>query len=219
MYTEYVCYDYSLSDKELKHNISSATKLGIKNIGLHYVNANLIKPIVSNADSQISLSSPIDFPYGISDSRNRLMQINTAIKSGINTIDIVAPSKFIANRKYDKLRDDIQNNTLLCKEHNVNIRYILEYRVFNHETLAKTCQILKELGIDQIIPSTGMMLDDINDNIIASKYLATKSGINVICNGNIWQDKQVKSVIAANIYGIRIHHIPVIEILYKNITT
>lgn len=217
MYTEYVCYDYSLSDKEIKHNITAALQLGIDNIGVHSTSLTTIKSIISSCDRTISLSTPIDFPYGICDSRNRLMQINTAIKAGANVVDVVAPAKFISNRKYEKLRDDITNNILLCNEHGVALRYILEYRVYNHETLAKTCQILKELGVGRIIPSTGIMIDDINDNIIASKYLSTKSQIDVICNGNIWQEKHIKAVVSANIYGLRVHHLSNIEILHKNI--
>lgn len=214
MYIEYACYDYSLSDEEIKTNVALAIKLGVKNISLHYVNINLIKNLIEENDLQIS--SPIDYPYGLLDSKNRLFAINSAIKSGAKTIDVVVPAKFITNRKYDKLRDDIKNNLALCQESGADLRYILEYRVFNHETLAKTCQIFKSLGIEYVMPSTGHMLDDISDNIIACKYLSAKSHIQTICNGNIWTEKQSESLRGSNIYGVRLHHIPSIALFLKN---
>jgi deoxyribose-phosphate aldolase len=216
MYIEYVCYDYSLSDEEIKNNVALAIQLGIKHIGLHYINISLIKGLIE--EHSLTVSAPSDYPYGLLDPKSRLSIIGSAIKAGAKTIDLVAPAKLIANRKYDKLRDDIKNSLALCQENNVDLRYILEYRVFNHETLAKTCQILKNLGIQYILPATGHMLDDISDNMIACKYLSAKSQIQTICNGNIWTEKQSEILRLSNIYGVRLHHISSIALFLKNNT-
>lgn len=215
MYIEYACYDYSLCDQELKNQVALALQLDVTNIAVHHSNISAIKSTISDSGKAVQISCPIDFPYGMLDSKNRLAQISSAIKSGASIVDIVAPSKFIINRKYDKLRDDIQNSLLLCKESNVLLRYMLEYRVFNHETLAKTCQILKSFEVNQVLPSSGMLIDDINDNLIAARYLSAKSKIQIICNGNVWNEKQAKSIIASNIYGFRSHHIPSLELFCK----
>lgn len=215
MYLEYACYDYSLSDQELKQQITLALQLEVTNLALHHNSISVVKNLVADSGKIVQFSSPVDFPYGMLDGKNRLLQITSAVKAGASVIDVMAPSKFIINRKYDKLRDDIQNNLLLCREHGVLLRYMLEYRVFNHETLAKTCQILKSFGVDQVLPSTGMMIDDINDNIIAAKYLTAKSEIKVICNGNLWNEKQAKTITSAQLYGFRSHYIPSLELFCK----
>lgn len=215
MYIEYACYDYSLSDEEIKNNFTVALKLGVKNISVHYIHLPIIKNLIS--EMPVGVSCPVDYPYGLSDPKIRLMGIANAAKNGATTIDMVMPAKYIANRKYDKLRDDIKTNLVMCQENNLILRYILEYRVFNHETLAKTCQILKTLGIEYVLPATGHMIDDINDNLIASKYLMAKSQIKTICNGNIWTEKHVQSVKSSDIHGIRIHHIPALELFLQNI--
>jgi len=215
MYIEYACYDYSLSDDEIKHNIASAIKLGVSNIALHFIHLSTIKSLV-DMDS-INISCPIDYPYGISDLKTRSSSVAIAAKQGVSVIDVVAPAKFIANRKYEKLREDIQNNIDICKTHNIILRYILEYRVFNHETLAKTCQILKSFGVEYVLPSTGHMIDDINDNLIASKYLTAKSNIHTICNGNIWTPKHIETLKSSGIYGVRAHYIANIPLLLQNI--
>lgn len=215
MYIEYACYDYSLSDEELKYNFTQAIKLGVKNISVHYPYLPILKNIVS--EMPINISCPIDYPYGLSDMKIRLMGIANAAKNGSATIDLVAPAKFIANRKYDKLRDDIRTCFMLCQENNLILRYMLEYRVFNHETLAKTCQILKNLGIEYVIPATGQMIDDINDNLIACKYLMAKSEIKIITNGNIWTQKHVEAIKTSKIYGARFHYLPSLELFLQNI--
>lgn len=216
MYIEYACYDYSLSDDEIKTSISNVLKLGIKNIATHYSNLNLLKSLAQEHD--IKFSCPIDYPYGLSDSKSRLFLANQAIKSGASSLDIVIPAKPIVNRKYDKLRDDIRSTSEICKENNVDLRYILEYRVFNHETLAKACQIFKSLGVSTVLPSTGHLIDDINDNIIAAKYLSSKSEISVICNGNIWTSKQVENIKNSGVYGVRLHYLASLELFNKNKT-
>jgi deoxyribose-phosphate aldolase len=214
MYIEYACYNYALSDEELKHNFTLAIKLGIKNIATFHMHLPAIKALTE--ELSLNISCPIDYPYGMSDSKTRSTAINAAAKAGATCVDIMVPAKFISNRKYDKLRDDIKNNLTICQENNLVARYILEYRVFNHETLAKTCQILKTLGIEYIFPASGHMIDDINDNLIAAKYLMAKSDIKVITNGNIWTAKHSDNIKLADIYGIRLHHVPSLELFLKN---
>ena len=78
--------------------------------------------------------------------------------------------------------------------------YIL---LFDHQILLKVCEIMKDLGINQVYSSTGHMLDDINDNLIASNYLSQKAGISTIVNGNIWTEDQIKRILKTDVYGIR----------------
>ena len=215
MYIEYACYDQTITDDDLKELVTLlVNKYNIQNIATFHNNIPTIK-LLKNF-TNIKLSCPIDYPYGVLDMKSRSFAITQAIKSGANTIDIVAPSKLISNRKYDKLREEIKNNLEICQQDNVKLRYILEYRIFNHETLAKVCQILKSFGIEQVLPSTGHQIDDIYDNIIAAKYLTMKSGISVVCNGNIWIPKHTDTVRTANIAGIRVSKLASLDLFIKN---
>ncbi len=214
MQIQYACYDYILPEEEIKKNITNALKLGIKNISTYSYSLSSIRSLISN---DIDLSVPVDFPYGISDSKIRNFSINQLSKiENVKTIDLAAPAKILVNRKYDKFRDDVKSNLDICNENNIKLRYVLEYRIFSHEILAKVCQILYSLGIKEVFPSTGQMLDDINDNIIATKYLSSKSEIKVISNGNIWNLTQIDNIKNSSIYGIRFHNINSLELFLKN---
>jgi deoxyribose-phosphate aldolase len=189
--------------------------MGVTNIGVLPYSVNTAKSAVSNPEL-INISVPLDLPYGLSDTKTRNFMVSQACKSKINTIDLFIPTKILSNRKYDKLREDIRSNLEICKENNINLRYILEYRVFSHEILAKVCAIFVDLGINTIIPASGFMIDDINDNLIACNYLHTKTGIRTICNGNIYSSKHANLVRNSGLYGLRLHYLNSIGILNEN---
>lgn len=205
-YLEYASYDYSLNEAETQTQISDAYKLGIRNFCVFPYSVGTLRSAVPDSD-QISICCPADFPYGLSDIKSRNFIISQLCKQKIQTIDLFLPTKIISNRKYDKFREDIRSNLEICSEANVKLRYVLEYRVFSHEILSKVCSIMVDFGIDTAIPSSGHMIDDINDNLIACSYLKTKSNIKAICNGNIYTQKHVENIKKANVYGVRFHYV------------
>lgn len=209
-YIDYACLDYSINELELEQNISIAIKHGIKNISVPAYSLSTVKNIIEIKEKNISLSCPVDFPYGLSDLKSRSFAVGQICSSPVPVkyIDLVIPTKIITNRKYDKFRDDIRNNIKLCNDANIELRYILEYRVYSHEVLAKVCQILTDLGVKTIFPSSGTMIDDINDNLIACNFLMTKSQVKTIATGNIYNEKQINSVTKMQeLFGIRFSNI------------
>lgn len=147
----------------------------------------------------------IDYPLGMSTSYIRLKNIEIISgQSGI--VSIQAPSYMLVNRKYDPIRREIQEIKNILPQ-DTEIRYILDYRKFNHNILHKFCSILKENNIDIIYPSSGFFLDNIYDNIVASKYLEQKSSISSIFNGNIWTKDHIELIIKSKLYGISLEHI------------
>jgi hypothetical protein len=82
--------------------------------------------------------------------------------------------------------------------------------------LYRVSQILLDLGIDTIYPSTGYLLDDINDNIIATALINKKVPINIICNGNIWNNSQINNISQSKIYGIKVNSINALDLLNQN---
>jgi deoxyribose-phosphate aldolase len=215
MHTEYACYDISINEEEVKQNVASAMKMKPSVISVHPYSVSYVKNLL---DDSVLLSCVIDYPMGLNDTATRHSVISQIIakQSRVNIIDISIPSKLIVNRKYDKFREDIKTNMEICQKHNIELRYMLEYRIFSHEILAKVCQILKTFDIKRVLPSSGFMLDDINDNIIAAKYLMAKTGIEVVCNGNIWHKTHIDNVHKSGVYGLRVNHLASLELLVKN---
>jgi deoxyribose-phosphate aldolase len=212
MIIEYSKYDVSFSDDELKNNLQQAIAYSPDTVSVLPTYVKLAKNILP---SSILLSTVVDYPLGILDSKNRNSSIEACIKNGANIINIVAQPHNFCNRKYDKFRDDIRTNIEVCSKHGTELRYILEYRVFTYELLYKVSQILLDLGISTIYPSTGYLLDNINDNMLAAGLINKKVSINIICNGNLWNIDQINIVKKSSIFGIMVNSINALELISK----
>jgi deoxyribose-phosphate aldolase len=212
MIIEYSTYDISLSDDELKTNLQQAITFNPDTISVLPTSLKLAKNIIPPS---IALSTVVDYPLGILDSKNRNSITETCIKNGAKIISIAAQPYNFCNRKYDKFREDIRTNIEICLKHDVELRYILEYRVFTYELLYKVSQILLDIGVNTIYPSTGYLLDDINDNILASCLINKKVPINIICNGNLWNINQISIIKKSNLFGIMVNSLNALELVSK----
>lgn len=214
MITELSFYDIASSDEEFKETIK---EINILNPDAICVFLNHIKLVKNNISEKIKISTPIDYPLGNSDTRTRLCAIDSAIKNGADIINVVAQPYYLCNRKYDKFRDDIKQIQELCVKNNVELRYILEYRIFTYELLYKVSQILTSNEIKIIYPSTGYMLDDINDNILACALINKKvPNINMISNGNIWNISQINNISKSKLFGIKVNSVNALKLLREN---
>lgn len=208
-------YLNNIDDKEIdiKNNIETVIQYPISSIlgTIHH-----IKYIKKNCSlsSQIQLGCFVDYPLASSDIERRQDLIVDAINIGINFVSVTMPYFTVVNRKYAKFRDDIKKNIALCNNHNIQLRYILEYRKFDHQLLIKVCEILLECGVNIVYPSTGLFLDNIDDNIIACAYLNNKTGINTIVNGNVWKKDQIEHIKKISPIGFSTNKIESIKLNY-----
>lgn len=214
---EYGHYDIASNETETKDLILGACKYDPILISVLPSYVKLAKSIIG---STIKCGAVVDYPLGLLDNKSRLSSVEFCLKSGASVIELVAPSYLLCNRKYEKFRDDIKSNLELCQQYGAELRYIIEYRVFTLELMYKIAQILVGYGINTIYPSTGYSLDDINDNLLARAMINKKiPEINIIANGNIWNDKQVEMIFKnIDLYGFKCHSINSLERLhyYKN---
>lgn len=209
MYIEY--YINSIDEKEIdiKNTIDQVVKYPINGILATHNEAKFIKKNFPHTN----VGSFIDYPIASNDIDRRQDLVTDAIKAEINYIAITIPFYQIVNRKYNKFRDDISKNLELCAKYNIQIRYILEYRKFDHQLLTKICEILLEKGVNTVYPSSGLFLDNIDDNIIACAYLHEKSKINTIVNGNIWKSSQIDNILKIKPLGISVAHMESLKLL------
>lgn len=215
MQIEYSYYDVAANETEIKENLKIAITYPIYSISVLPYYVKLAKTIIGS--HPIKVSTVIDYPLGLSDTSTRISATNQAIKNGASSIEIVAPTQILSNRKYDKFREDITNQINICKDKKIELKYILEYRIFHYELLYKISQILKTQGISDIYPSTGYLLDDIYDNLLASALINKKNPeINVISTGNIWNNDQITKILKMNLYGFKINSINALDLLFQN---
>lgn len=201
MYIDFAIINTDTNETETKTTISQACKYPINSITIPYY---LIKGVKNIIPEHITISCLIDFPLGISDSKTRRYAIEQAHKLNIGCVDISMPQNLAANRKYDKIREDIKLTQEYCIEHNIETRYILEYRVFDHHCLKKICEICDNFNIRHVYPSSGYFIDNLADNILASIFLHQNSkDLNVVCTGNTWTNKHFDTISKSGLFGLR----------------
>jgi len=206
MLIEYANYDISYNDNELKTDFDNINKLNINSVSVLPSHTKLAK---NNLKSSIKIATVIDYPLGYSNTSLRSASILSAIKDGSSIIELMIPTHSLCNRKYDKIKLDIETQYKICNEAGIELRYILEYRIFQVDSLYKMCQLLNSNHIHTILPSTGYFLDDISDNLIVCSLISKKiPDMKIICNGKIWNDKHYSIVSNTNLYGFRSYSIP-----------
>lgn len=155
--------------------------------------------------SSMILSCPVDYPYGLSNTKVRQHQTLSMIKHGARAIDLILNPVYILNNKRSCLINDIKANRLICNENNVIFRVMLEYRHFDEEVYAEMVKICKILRLPYIFPSTGHFADDYVDNLIICKMIQSEyPDAKIITNGNIWEKEHYDIIEKSNIYGVRL---------------
>jgi deoxyribose-phosphate aldolase len=203
MYIDFAITSTDISEIDAKQTIQEIIKYPINSITVPFYLIKTAKNILGSAPNK-SLSCLIDYPLGISDLKTRRYAIEQAFRAGADCIDIAMPQNLAANRKYDKIREDIKSTQDFCINNKINTRYILEYRMFDHHCLKKVCEIFETYQITYVYPSTGFFLDNLADNILASIFLHQNSkDLNVISTGNIWTEKHFETIIKSGLFGFR----------------
>jgi deoxyribose-phosphate aldolase len=201
MYIDFALISTDLSEADTKNIITEINTYPINSITIPFYLIKPIKPLISHDKI---LSCFIDYPLGLSDIKTRRFAIEQAQKAGANAVDIAMPQNLAANRKYDKIREDVKFAQEFGSANNLQIRYILEYRVFDHHCLKKICEIFENHQITHIYPSSGFFLDNLADNILASIFLHQNSkDLNVVCTGNIWTQKHFETIKKSGLFGFR----------------
>lgn len=208
MYIEYYLNNIDDNDTETKKNIQDLVDLTtIKNV----ISLSHQSKIIKKFFPQLYVGAFIDYPISNTENIRRSDLILDAKKNNIDCIAITVPYYYLINRKYDKFRDDIKKNLDLCEK--IELRYILEYRKFDHQLLAKVCEILLACGVKTIYPASGFFIDSLDDNILACSYLHKKTSINTIINGNAWNKNHVDKILKSNLYGLSCNSVTTLKVI------
>ena len=215
MKIEYALHDIESNDKTFKKHLENVLEYPIRQIS---VLPQHIKIVKKTLPKHIQLTSPIDYPFGISCDKIRRDMIQLAIDSGVDGVEILAPNKLLCNRSYTQIQTEITNNFNLCVENMVDASYVLEYRRFSFTALARIAKTLSNNSINKFYVSSGNRLDDIHDHIIAIAVLQKESPDSIIpYNGNLWLKDHLDLIYESQIKSIRTRTLNALDIIFNKI--
>jgi len=211
MYLEYCAYNKSfIEDVDVQsQKLFRAVDLKFDGLAIPLYLLREVKTYFSDLD--ITIATPVDYPNGTSDKKVRQHETVVSLQSGANAIDLVANPYLIKTNKYSALEKETETHLRICEDYNADLRIILNYDLHNGKQIARVSDVLKNAGVDFIIPSAGFQRDDIYNNLLMSTTIEKHSNINVIASGQIWLEKQYMVAIQTKIFGLRLYSLNIFE--------
>ena len=116
-------------------------------------------------NSNVKVCSVVGFPLGAMNSKAKIFETNLAIKDGANEIDMVINVAWLKDKKYEKLKNEISNIRIECKD--IVLKVILETALLDTDEIITICKICKDIKVDFVKTSTGFSsrgasVEDIN---------------------------------------------------------
>lgn len=176
MLTELACYNQDTTYEDILQSVFWATQKSIELVAL----PSGFMPRVSDFLEHQKFSAAIDFPYGLSNTEVRVHEIILAARQGASFVDLVINSGFIKEKNWSRIRKDLKACLSACKQFDIELRPIIEYRLFSLKDILFICELLPKYGIQKIVNSTGFIADDIEENIKFSKKIVKKTDLGVI---------------------------------------
>tara|TARA_Y100000004_G_scaffold29937_1_gene31069 strand:- start:915 stop:1547 length:633 start_codon:yes stop_codon:yes gene_type:complete len=200
MLTELACYNQDSTYSEILETVFVASEKNLDSVAIPSGFMGRVSEFLKDQ----KFSAAIDFPYGLSSTQVRVHEIIMAIRQGASFIDLVIHNGYIKEKNWRKIKEDLKACMSICDQNNVNIRAIIEYRLFPVETVLLMCDLLNTIGIHNIVNSTGFVVDDINDNAIISHQMQDKTGVFVTSCVRAFKEKHIRIFKELDVHALRL---------------
>ena len=211
MLTEIACYDQDSTFSDILETVFVASQYDA-----NVVIPSGFMPKVDGFLKDHTFAAAIDYPYGINRTQVRIHEIILAIRQGASTIDLTLNPSNIVERNWVKVKEDLQNCLAVCKQNNIELRPIIEYRLFDKKTVMELCSLIKRVGLYKIINSTGYMVDDFQDNALTTFEIQRDTDLSVIYCGPVRTNEHYDILKQMNIHAIRFTSPKLAEIILSN---
>ena len=202
MYKEISCYDKDATEHTVQEAIFTALDHGFDGASVPSYYLPLAKDLIPNG---FVVASSVDYPGGLSSTSVKCHSTISVIRAGANAVDLVTNSNLLINRRFKRFRKDIESNYNICQDNNCSLRVMLEYRSYDKNSLIlAACDIIRDIGVDYLFPSTGSMVSDLDDSVVVGFALQKRKNLNIICNANIWRPEDYEKVEKSGVFGVRI---------------
>ena len=200
MLTELACYNQDSTYDDILEAIFIAADKDVSSVAIPSGFMSRVNDFLKDQ----KFSAAIDFPYGLSGTQVRLHEIILAIRQGASFIDLVINNSYVKEENWRKIRKDLKACLSVCESNDVELRAIIEYRLFPVKTVLLMCELLSINGVFNVINSTGFIADDISDNAIISHQMQEKTGVLVTSCVRAFTESQIKTFEDMDIYTLRL---------------
>jgi deoxyribose-phosphate aldolase len=209
MYLELNLYDEAANEEETLKRVFAALDLNVNGLCLPPFFLPAIQDIVPDG---IVVSTPIDFPFGLQETKIRNHAVLSSVRRGASSIDLVMNHQNILNNKWKLIDKDIKSNYDICRDNGASLRCLINYRILKLEQRTVLLNLLSKIGVEYIITSTGSKMDSWQDNLLVSRHIEQKHGLFTISNGGLFSEEHYTRAKECKVFGCRVSSIPALEV-------
>jgi len=148
--------------------------------------------------SNTSVCTVIGFPLGYSESEVKLYEVQKAMDSGAEELDIVINQSWIKSGNSEKIFEEMLLLTQYIHSQYGLVKWIVETANLNKEELVLTCNLCKESNADYIKTSTGFAASGAKlADVKLWKKTIGNDNLKIKASGGVKNSKDALSFIAA----------------------
>ena len=147
--------------------------------------------------SDVKTATVIGFPFGYSVPKAKLAEVEEAIDSGADELDVVINLTKLKSGKWNELKEEMRPMIYSIHANSKIIKVIIESGILTKEEIIRCCEIYAEVGADFVKTSTGYAETGATIDAVQLIRAHLPSGIKIKASGGIRTYEAAKQFIDA----------------------
>lgn len=136
-------------------------------------------------DSNVKVCTVIGFPLGANTKETKAFETKNALSNGADEIDMVIDIGLLKSKKFDAVKEEIEELAKICHNEGAILKVILENCLLTKEEIVKACEISDEAGADFVKTSTGFSTSGADSSDVALMKKSVSDRVKVKASGGI----------------------------------
>lgn len=136
-------------------------------------------------DSDVKVCTVIGFPLGANTKETKAFETKNALENGADEIDMVINIGLLKSKKFDAVKEEIEELANICYNEGAILKVILENCLLTKEEIVKACELSDEAGADFVKTSTGFSTSGADSSDVALMKKSVSNRVKVKASGGI----------------------------------
>ncbi|WP_062552232.1 deoxyribose-phosphate aldolase [Peptoniphilus phoceensis] len=136
-------------------------------------------------DSDVKVCTVIGFPLGANTKETKAFETKNALSNGADEIDMVIDIGLLKSKKFDAVKEEIEELAKICHNEGAILKVILENCLLTKEEIVKACEVSDEAGADFVKTSTGFSTSGADSSDVALMKKSVSDRVKVKASGGI----------------------------------
>ena len=143
------------------------------------------------------LVTVVGFPLGYNRAEVKMQEIESALKEGVNELDIVVNLTAIKSKSYPWIKQEMSWFSKVIHEHEAMMKVILETAYLDEQEIIETTKVCVDAGVDFMKTSTGFAPEGATVEHIRLLHKITPDTVGVKASGGIRSYEKAVAMIEA----------------------